>query len=297
MQIKKSAVVFGLAILFLVPFASAGFFDFMTGKLSAQDEQVNISVGNTAPQIIYVEGTNANPTEESSKDVTFSVNVYDHDLKEDINTSSVTATFSKGGTTRSTTCNTPATVNANTLSFSCTITMWYWDAAASDWTVSVSAKDLSGVEATNNTQTFTYNSLTAFKMSPTLLTWSEILPSATNQKSNNDPTVLNNTGNYVVSAGNIKINATDLAGEIVDTKIIYGSNFTVSKTLDSECSGDALSSSAYVGVTGADLGTGNLSAGGVAQQNVYYCIPKVPPTVTKQAYSTTKNGAWTVKIV
>lgn len=296
MQIKKSVIVLALTALLIMPLASAGFFDFITGKASSQPTDVNVPVGNTAPTVPYVQASlSDSPTEENYTDVVFHVYVYDHDFKEDINTSSVTASFTKDATVRSTTCGSQVQVDPKTYDFTCTIRMWYWDPAATDYAVSVTAYDLSGVSGSNTSETFSYSQLKAFKMSPDTLIWDTILPGASNSKANNDPTLLNNTGNANVGLGNISINATDVPGQTVPTIKIFGNNFTAYGNDGSVCaSGSQLNTASYVSVSDASLPAGNISAGN-GQEQVYYCIPAAGSDLTKQNYSTTTP--WQVKIV
>jgi len=289
---KKSVIAFiCLALLFAMPLASAGFWQWLTGK-ATQPTNVDIGVGNTAPTIPSVETiSDVSPTSTTFKTVTFNFTAYDHDENTDLNDSTASATFTKDAVTRSDVLCSPGAASGKTKDYSCSIDMWYFDVPGV-WSVSVTVKDNSDATATNSTTTFNYSPVTAFEISPPTLTWGTLSPGAIDQKSNNDPTIMNNTGNYESSA--ITINATDLKGLTLNTKIIYGSNFS-SNTLDA-CGGTALSSSVFVNVTGAALARGNLSlGGGVGQEELFYCL-NVPPSVTKQSYSTSEMGAWTIKV-
>lgn len=301
---KKREVLFAiLAIVLILPLASAGLMDFITGKDVANQLPTNMQaeIGNTAPQITYVADIPAQtPTEANSKAVIFKVTVYDHDSNipavDDMSAGSVLAKFTKTGeTTRSTTCSATggeaAGANKN---YTCTIDIWYWDGAGS-WTVNVTASDNSAANATNDTTTLTINSLTAFTLAPSTITWGILSPGAPDQSAINDPSILNNTGNYVVSAGNIKINATDLIGFTDPSNTIGAGNFTSAIT-DPACTGDQLSTGIFTPITGANLDKGNLSIGsGTAQQTLYYCLD-VPSSVTKQNYTASGANAWTIKI-
>jgi hypothetical protein len=290
---KKEIIVVMIAMMLVLPLASANIFDFITGNAASNPTDVNIPVSNTAPIITAVSAISAqDPAEGSARAVAFTFTAYDHDDYADINTTSGSATFTNGGeATRSAAC-TAGSGSGKTISFTCSIDMWYWDAAGT-WTVTASVKDLSAASATNDTTSFTYNSLTAFVMSPSILTWDAIAPGATNQASNNDPTLMNNTGNYVSS--NIQINATSLVGQTsADYKI--GADLFVANIADSCAAGTALSNSTYIQVASAGLNRGNLSAGSSAQEEVYYCLTLMPAEMTKQTYSTTGAGAWTLKV-
>jgi hypothetical protein len=288
-----------LGMIFLLPFASAGILNWITGKASSQNLTMGADVGNTAPIITYVAPVSAtNPVEGSTRTVTFKFTAYDHDNNNpavhDLTDGSARAELLNGATTRSATCTIVAEDKEKTSNYTCSVDMYYWDTAAS-WKINVTIKDASNAWAENSTTSFTYNSLTAFVMAPVAINWTSLSPGSTDNQATNDPSVLNNTGNY--ESTNIQINTTTLVGVTDNTKTIGGSNFT-SKIDDPACTGTVLSEvSEYVQVASAALPKGNLSAGsGAGQEELYYCLD-VPASVTKQTYDTSAKGAWTVKVV
>lgn len=290
-----------LGMIFLLPFASAGILNWITGKASSQNLTMGADVGNTAPKITYVENVSAqNPIEGSTRAITFKFTAYDHDNNNpavhDLSDGTARAEFLNDTTTRSATCTFVGGENTEkTSNYTCTVSLYYWDKAAS-WTVNASIQDLSSALATNSTTVpFTYNSLTAFVMAPVAINWTSLAPGSQDNQATNDPSVLNNTGNY--ESTNIQINTTTLVGVTDNTKTIGGSNFT-SKTTDPACAGTVLSEvSEYIQVASAALPRGNLSAGsGAGQEELFYCLD-VPAAVTKQIYDTSAKGAWTVKVV
>jgi hypothetical protein len=292
---KKSVIaVICFALLLAIPFASAGLWNLITGKAAEQPTDVNIPIGNTAPTIPFVEAISAqNPTEATYTDITFKFEAYDHDNSTDLDDATALAKFTSGGeVTRSVTCTVDSS-SGNYRNYTCTVRMWYFDGAGA-WNVNVTVADLSAARAENNTASFTYNELTAFVLSPSTLTWTTLIPSATDQGASNDPSILNNTGNHI--SNDIRINATTLKGSTDTTKTISPGNFT-SKFADPACDGDQLLTSDFKTIASATLPRGNLSAGsGTAQEDLYYCLD-VPASVTKQTYTTTANGAWTIKII
>jgi hypothetical protein len=177
--------------------------------------------------------------------------------------------------------------------------MNYWDIPGY-WNITALAKDNPGLEAQNKSSYFKYNQLTAIKISPALLTWSGILPGAINQTADNDPTVINNTGNANLS---VEINATDLTGAIYSNYKIYAGNFSAALSSSgtapnyAECAGTSMSSSVFTTVTGSNVPRGNLSEGsGTAQEEIYYCV-KAVGLVPSQNYGTNSSGAWTIRVV
>ena len=301
---KKSEILILIAaVLLVMPLASAGIFDFLfTGKSTTQPTEVNADVGNTVPQIIWVEPiADVQPSEEANTTVTFKFTAYDHDSNlasvNDISDSSAWANFTKGGeATRSVevACTAEdAQITDKTKNYTCSIDMWYWDKAGIDWNINTHICDTSGACAENVSTTFKYDSLLAFKMSPNALNWTNLIPGDNDTGASNDPTILNNTGN--ADPSKIQINATELLGNIDVTKTIRAENF--SANIVDSAGGTPLVTSINETIASATLLHGNLSiGGGIAQRNLYYYL-YVPSTVTKQTYTTLINGAWEVKVL
>jgi hypothetical protein len=287
-----------LAVLIVLPLASAGIFDFLTGKVTASQTNVTIPVGNTPPVITSVSyPATVDPVEANQRTVYISFIAYDHDCYpgyNDINTA--TGTFSitnPGETTKSGSCSYVTNISLKESNFSCTFNMDYWDEAAS-WNINVTIADNSAAYYSNDGSSFTYNSLTAFVMAPTSMTYATLYPGNTSNKATNNPLNLNNTGNYVVTSGNIQLNATIITGESDPSSKIASDLFNVS--LADNCAGTTLANSTFVNITGSTLPRGNISLG-VSREDLYHCLTLVPAYITKQTYSTTAEGAWTVKII
>jgi len=267
------------------------------------DLTINVtSVPNQAPQITFVSPIpNTDPTESSSKLITFYATMYDADGVGDLNDASVNASFSKSGqTTRyNSSCVLVGDLDANSANYSCTITMWYFDGNGA-WTITVYGEDDEPASATNDTETFTYNLLQAIVISPTQISL-DVQTGAKNQTSDNDPTTVNNTGNAEITSGNLRVIGIDLYGETDDSVFIGVGNFSVDidtgGSPPAECDGTTFVNGTETGITGATLPKGNLSVGGGAgQEQLYYCIRQVPQ-ISSQTYSTSKAGSWTIKIV
>jgi len=182
--------------------------------------------------------------------------------------------------------------------------MWWWDGAGA-WTITAFILDNDANFATNGTTNFSVGSTTSFDVGPVALTWPGISPGATNQISNNDPIILNNTGNQPIgiSSGNISINATNLRGETNSALALWAGNFSVGlNTGKAECdvgiSADAMVHSNFINITGATLPTGNYTIkDGAAQEQLYFCIRKIGSELTNQYYSTANESAWTIRIL
>ncbi len=300
---KVGIVVFlilGLSMLFV----SAGLIDWfqktITGKASTQPTNLTITVSGTNPAVIeYV-----SPIADVSLDdggvstaVEFTLLMSDADGVADLNDSSVSANFSRTGesTRINSSCVHLEDLDANKANYSCTISFWYWDGPGS-WDIGVKGNDLGNTTWVYNTSTnVTLETLYSLVLSPVSLTWPAISPNATNQTSDNDPTVINNTGNY---NGTIDVIGIDLYGETDSSYRIYTENFTVGLTTGAEnpeCGGDILQNGTSTTITNSVSNRGNLSeGGGVGQEDFYHCIFHVPSNLSSQTYSTNTGGSWTI---
>lgn len=303
-MVEKRVYFFAfIFVLISLSFVSAALSDFfkITGKVSSQPTNVSVSFKDKYPcEIVYVSPiANVNPLEGTLTTVNFSLMVYNFDKEYDMNFSSVFANFSFGGETRGQVqCVNTQNITKRDYNFSCSVDMWYWDSPGA-WSVNTVCSDIgNGTLAYNTSTTFTYNQLKAMLTAPEALTWPVLEIGAENQTSNNDPSTINNTGNY---NGTIEVTAYDLLGQDDPTEIIAASNFTsglLTGALE-ECieptSADRLLNNSAVTITNSIPNPGNLSINdGSGQEELYYCIPVVP-NVTSQTYSTNaSNLAWLI---
>ena len=310
MKREESNIQFGiylamflLIVLLTISFISAGFFDTLkktiTGKASSQLTNMSITVSGVNPAVIelvsYISDTL--PTEGTNRSVVFYVTMYDANGVSDLNDSSVRANFSKAGevTRNSSACTLVADIDANRANYSCNVNIQYWDEIGA-WNVTVEGNDLGNkTTAINGSRSFNISQLKALVISPASLTWPAISPNATNQTSDNDPTTINNTGNF---NGTIDVNAINLLGESDESYSLPARNFTVGLTSgggNPECGGTAMVNATSTTVTSSVSNTGNLSLGsGVGQEQFYYCLIHVPANLSSQIYSTTTGGGWTI---
>ncbi len=297
---KRVIISLGILILLIIPLISASFFDNfwgrMTGKATSRETNISITVaGANAAQVTFISPIpNTNPTESSSTSIKFFATLYDADGVSDLNDTSVNASFTRSGeTTRSnSTCVLIGDLDANSANYSCTITMWYFDGNGA-WNINVSGTDLGNqTRVFNTTEEFTYNELKAMVVSPKSLTWPGVSIGATNQTSDNDPTTVNNTGNF---DGTIDVTGINLLGETTASEFIPVANFSIGILDGSECDDTTLVNGSATEITNSDSGPGNISAGGGAgQEQLYYCITEVPGDISSQIYSTSGGGSWTI---
>jgi hypothetical protein len=272
----------------------------ITGMAPSQTTTVTIGVnGTNGASIIYVTPVTAlTPIELGQIAVRFNFTVYDLDGASDINLTATGFNISKPGEEIRVNITGPNCTwvsgqnTATTVNFTCQTQMWFYDSTGT-WNISVRAKDLGNQTYAYN---YTMNQLKAMVISPNALTWSSVSPGGTNKTSSNDPTVINNTGNY---NGTISITAVNLLGDSDRNYAIYATNFStgINSSGNSECNNGngLLTNNSAFGVKASVSGRGNLTKDdGTAKEEIYYCIPVVPSNITSQTYSTTTLGSWTI---
>ncbi len=305
MKRGKLLLIVSVMVILSVSLTSAGFFsnfyDKITGKATSDTTALNITVGNSVPTITIVDPIAAtDPSIGTTKSITFYFNVTDTDGYANIDIDTAKAYFTKAGeSTRSnTSCISTFTPNSgNSMNFTCTIDMWYWDENGA-WTINVTIEDINSAVGYNESETFTYNLQTAMTMSPTSLGWPTIGLTDTDTGSDEDPITANNSGNDVNL--NINVTALDLQGEETTTQYIYANNFTVEDATEG-CSGTVMVNATSTNVTSAILQRGNNSLNynnaTSGQEQIFFCLKGVPQDISAQSYSSSAYGPWTVEIV
>ncbi len=259
---------------------------------------VNI-ISQVAPTIPIVNVISAqNPTESTTKSITFNFTATDLNGGSTVNISTARAYFQKAGeTTRSnTSCINQTAASGNDINFTCTIDMWYFDLNGA-WTINATVQDNTGLYVENSSEAFTYNLLTAMAMSPTAMTWQTLSSTDTDVGSNNDPIIVNNTGN--ANALSVNVTSYNLRGETTITDFIYAANFTVENTSQG-CTGTAMVNATSTNVTSSILFKGNNSINNnnetSGQEQIYFCLKGLPPSISQQSYSSSAYGAWVIRI-
>lgn len=286
------ASIFSLGIILIsMSFLSAGFWDIFTGKASSSNATVSLS--NTPPVVYWVSSipdVTLNPGTFTS--VTFYFAANDSDGIDDLDNSSASGAFNyTGETTRSnSSCAVVGAISSVAVNYTCTVDFWYWDKAAT-WTVNASISDLSGGSDSNTSTSVVVNQLTSFTLSPTGLTWLNQPITVTNASADNDPVLVNNTGNYVTGTG-VQINASDLVGVSNSAYWINAENFTAANV--STATSNHLANNTNVTALNAVLGRGNNSLNYLnstsGQEQVYFYLEAMNQNLIQQTYSTTAGA-------
>jgi hypothetical protein len=304
MKRGKLLIFLGILVLLIVPLTSAGFFSDLWGKITGYAESgtatVNITIGNNVPTITWVQAISSQtPIDDTIKPITFNFTATDADGYSNINVSTAESRFQLAGeATRSNLSCVNWSQSGNDVNFTCTIDMWYFDKADTSWVINVTIRDINNADGENSSTTFQYSTLLGMKMSPTFLNWTEIGLSNTDVGSNNDPILINNTGND--ETVNINVTALNLQGEETTDEYIYANNFTV-ENASQGCTGTTMSNATSLNVTSAILYRGNHSLHyqneTSGQEQTYYCLKGVPQDISAQSYSSAAYGSWTITVV
>ena len=261
---------------------------------------IKSAVANQAPTITFVEDiVDITPNEGGVNSTTFNFTVTDTNGFADINVSSAQARFQlTGETTRLNTSCVSYQSRGNQVNFTCTIGMYYFDKADNSWIINITVKDNSDASGENSSTNVQFNELKAMVMSPAVLSWPQINLTNTNIGSNNDPIVVNNTGN----AKSLSINVTglNLQGETIDTQFIFAANITV-QNISQGCSGTQMSNATSLNVTSIILQKGNNSLNynnaTSGQEELFFCVTAVNSDLSAQSYSSAAYGAWEIRIL
>ena len=298
-------------IIMIMSMVSAGLFEsfkkIITGQ-ATRPQVVNATVG--VPVIFFVDNNtmtdvSSGPTQGpfyTSIIINFSVS--NEAGAGNLNNASAKINFSLSGedTRTNSSCLNILTDGDKLANYTCNVTIWWWDAQG-QWTITAFINDTNGNGAINDTTSFTIGQTIGFEISPGILTWAGLAPGSKNQTSNNDPLLLNNTGNKNIDVGNISLNATDLRGESDGDLAIWAGNITLNVTTGgsppTECSvANQLTHGNYLNLISANLSADNytLNNGAQGQEQLFFCFNIVGAELTAQSYSTANESAWTLLI-
>ena len=148
------------------------------------------------------------------------------------------------------------------------------------------------------------------------LTWPTLELGTTNQTSNNDPFLINNTGNKDIAIGGFKVTGYDLWGLTNDNEYIRAQNFSVHAINGTvgcsgigclECNGTQLMNSTSGTANPQTLSLANMTAGNNSfnyyngtsgQEELFVCLRFVPLGITRQSYDTSgqHSGVWSIAV-
>jgi len=253
---------------------------------------IEISHGSNSPPNIDSVDTiqDQAPTDGSITTVVFNVQISDPNLYSDIDIVTVEFT-SLEEPIKSGTCIFDREINPRTAIYKCSIDMQYYDKAGT-WNVLVEAFDKQGASDSDNSQSFIYLLLKSIKINLPVgaLTWPSLAVGQINRLAN-EHNEIENIGN--VQDVPILITAYDLIG--ADNGASFSADlFRAGPVSGSQCTETQLQNGPpSIPITGSSLPRGQN-----AIEEIYYCIPSVPGTLTSQEYSTSNSPSepWIIAI-
>jgi len=288
-------LVIGVSVIYFAGSGIVDLFNTLTGRATTDTTSLNLTIGNTAPTLVFVSPiASTDPVEDGTRTFIINFTADDDDGAGDLTSPRINLTSSGEPVRFNSSCNTLDSSFGNSQNYTCTIYLYYFDANAV-WTINASITDSGGSIAVNDTNSFTYNLLTAMKMGPTSLAWPALTITSTNLASNTDPITLNNTGNDVIT--NIRVTGVDLPGETTPGEFIYAGNFT-SNTADAS-EGTVMVNGTATQVSTANFTRGNYSIndGSTGQEELYFYLESLNPDLSSQSYSSIGSGEWTIAII
>jgi len=317
---KAAYAVLALIVListtYLVSAGIGNWWKGITGRATSGEANATITLSGTNQVSVRIwnytlTGSSVSPSEDDFKVLVVNITVEDQDGAADINDSSVALNVSRGSELLkvNNSCVFTGLQTATARNYTCSWNMWYFEESGV-WTITARANDYGTQVYVQNTSTFYYASLTAMKMAPTSLTWPGVSPGQTNRTSNNDPLVLNNTGNY--PSTNVTVIGINLVGVTVPSYSIDVRNFTVdTETGGGSCSGSAcvecavspatsgaiMQNNTEIQIMAATLPRGNHSVndGSTGQEQLYFCMYSVPSNLISQTYTTPDEWTFTIR--
>ncbi|MFH1585224.1 MAG: hypothetical protein ABIB79_00470 [archaeon] len=296
-----------LVVMLLVASVSAGLLDKIKRAITGdatQTVQLNISVGVPQIQTVYNSslGFASGPNEAPAiTDVIVNFSVYNPSGAGNLNHSTALANISSGSEMRQNASCQNIAASGDYANYTCNITMYWYDTSGT-WAITAYIEDNQTNSALNTSTDFYVGQRTAFVMGPSILTWASIGSGATNQTSNNDPLLLNNTGNDIIAVDSITINSSNLRGETIPTEGLWAGNFSSHWATGgscvgaacTECGGSVMARSAYTAVTGSNLSKGDytINDGDTGQEELYFCLRLAGSELSTQAYSTANETEW-----
>ncbi len=256
----------------------------------------------SAPEIyaVYNETSAVDINENTFTEVIINFSVYDPNGFSNLNSTSsmVNLSFSGEDVRENVSCY-PYEQSGDYANYTCNVSMWWWDTNGT-WTINAYIEDNDGYSAINTSSTQEVGETRGFTISPSIMLWPGMSPGMTNITSISDPMILNNTGNIAIFE--IEINSTNLRGEENNNTALWAGNFSVGNstggTPPAECGGTSMSEGVFTKVESAFLERGNYTINdGTGQEELYFCLKVVGSDLTvAQAYSTSQEGAWTIRI-
>jgi len=312
-EIKKEHlkyIVFSILILLVIPFASAGFFDFIKDNLITGFQtttfEVSIPTLNFMPNVTLISlNSSETVTAGGLKNLNFSFVAEDINGAGDLNTSSIIANITFTYYTnisrdvRNATCIVaPGQVGmgANQRNYSCVFTgnsnsIFFFDPPGS-WNVAVSIADNGSNFTINSSQWFSIQQTISINRTDATVNFPAVSLGENNVTSSNDPNSVQNIGNKNQTILNLTaINLIGDSDSSSSTVRIDAINFTtnyITNAAEVECHYNASAGSGGARLTNNTMISINISIlrGPDRLNDTYFCLLHAPGNLLSQTYST-----------
>ncbi len=248
---------------------------------------VTLTIGNTAPVVYYVQTTNDDPADGTTKTIYIYFNATDADGVLNLNDSSAQVFISyqpNSSLNHTSSSCTAYQTNTTAKSYNCSITINYYDNPG-NWSINASVKDINGVPSDKTDINFTMNTLSAIQINITAIDFGTRSLGELDIAAGNNPLRINNTGNDDFTL--VNVTGYELRGVDVPDYVIPASNFSVNTT--NAPNGTILSNATAVTVNGATLPRGANSF-----EELYFYIEEVPLNLSEQVYNSTVD--WRIDV-
>jgi len=284
---KKARSILGM-ILIVMSFVALMMY-FVTADTECIGQGCSVStsltVGNSAPTVIEVEaGITITLTAETLKTANVTFNVTDLNGFADINSSTAQCVgFKIGESSRTSTSCTALTQGGNDASYDCSVDFQYFDSAAADWAWNCTISDNSAVNASNETVSFTVNSLNFVDVNLTTISWAVANPGINDEEAD-APMNFDNGGNQDYQTAFVAaFNATDGGSNSIPATAFSLDNLT-GQTTGQTFMGENVSTNISSFFT--------LTHGASANEDVFVYVDM--PSVPTGSYTSTDN--WIIDI-
>ena len=281
MKTKKIGVLVGVLLATVMAYMAAA-----DTQCTSQDCSVNttLTVGNIIPIITDVEsGITVTGTAESTAAVNVLFNVTDGNGFTDLNDSTAQCVgYKSGETNRTSSSCTAQDQSGNDLSYNCSVSFQYFDAAAADWKWDCSVTDNFQGNVSNATETFTVNALNYVDVNTSTFTWSSATANVNDQEADSAINLDNGGNQDYETAFVTAYNASNGNGFVIPGTAFYLNNVT----------GDAAGTQMAEGTTANITSIFTLQHGNGANEDLFAYVDM--PAIESGTYTSASN--WLIDI-
>jgi hypothetical protein len=293
-----------ITLLLILPFASAGLWEFLNRKIQlGPTQEVSLTVAGANPEVTIQSATTPSISDGGSADTTIVFDVIDINGADDVDMSGgfeaiditltdPSAAYTRSGTDTNCGVGTPIT---NGFTYTCTITMQFYDEIG-DWDVEVTVTDKDNNPGTDmNLDYFTINELKAISLNVGTISFGSVTPGVSDFILSGD-TIVTNNGNFIINhpTTSMTITAVGLTN-IVDTitvDLFKSADQSVITFDQGTCTGGIVHTGLAIELSDFDLYIANQGDETPPTRDVQHCLTDVPAGLSSGVYETISNAGW-----